>query len=341
MKKFILFVSALVLTAACSAPSTNREAAPSNANVANPPAMAAVTEADAIANEKAIWETIKNKDYLAFGKMVAEDQLEVTGEAVFDKAGSITAVKDFEPAEVAFSDWKFMSVGKDAYVVTYTVQVKGKYKGKDIEAEAQTGRASSAWVQRGGKWLAAYHQECLVKPAMPPPPPAKASSAKAAASPAASPLMAVAGADPVANEKIVWDLFRAKDSDGFAALLSPDFLEVEPDKVYDKAAATKSVGEFDFSKAVLSDWKSMKLSDDAGLVTYTIKMPGMPGDGERHSSIWAKQGGTWLAVLHHGGTMVVKPGPMAAPAVAPSPAAKAAATPAAKASPAMKPMKKM
>lgn len=337
MKKFLLLVSALVLTAACSAPSTNNLAPPAANTNANATATAAMTEADAIAKEKAIWDAIKNKDYDAFGNMLAEDQIEVTREAVYDKAGSITAVKEFEPSEVSFSDWKFMSIDKDAYVVTYTVNVKGKYSGKEFPAE--TNRCSSAWVNRGGKWLAMYHQECPVTPAMPPAAPAK-SPAKAAATPAGTPATApVAGPDPIANEKIVWDLFRAKNYDGFAALLSPDFIEVESDGVYDKAGTVKSVQGFDASKAVLSDWKSVKIDDDASIVTYIYKMPAMPGMpnmpayGERHSSIWAKQGGAWLAVLHHGGTAVMKPGAMAPPA----------ATPAAKesASPAMKPMKKM
>ena len=340
MKKIFLLVSALILTAACTAPSTNNSAPPVNTN-ANAPAVAAMTEADAIAKEKAIWETIKNKDYDAFGNMLAEDQLEVTGEGVHDKAGSIAAVKEFEPTEVTFSDWKFMSIDKDAFVVTYTAKVKAKVKGKEFPEESA--RCSSAWVNHGGKWLAIYHQECPVKPAMPPAAPEK-SPAKTAATPAGTPATAaVAGPDPIANEKIVWDLFRAKNYDGFAALLSPDFIEVESDGVYDKAGTVKAISGIDASKAVLSDWKSVKIDDDAALVTYIYKMPAMPGmpnmpaDGERHSSIWAKQGGTWLAVLHHGGTAVMKPGAMAAPAAAASPAAKSSPAAAAKPSPAMKP----
>ena len=224
MKKVFLLVSALILTAACGAPSTNNSAPPAANTNANTPAMAAMTEADATAKEKAIWDTIKNKDYEAFANMLADDQIEVTGEGVFDKAGSIAAVKQFEPTELAFSDWKFMSIDKDAFVVTYTVNVKGKYSGKEFPAE--TNRCSSAWVNRGGKWLAIYHQECPVKPAMPPAAPEK-SPAKTAATPAGTPATAaVAGPDPIANEKIVWDLFRAKNYDGFAALLSPDFIEV-------------------------------------------------------------------------------------------------------------------
>ena len=58
MRNIFLLVSALILTAACSAPSTNREAPPPNANT---PATAAMTEADAIAKEKAIWDKYINQ----------------------------------------------------------------------------------------------------------------------------------------------------------------------------------------------------------------------------------------------------------------------------------------
>jgi hypothetical protein len=268
-----------------------------------------MTEADAIAKEKAIWDAIKAKDYDAFGNMLAPDQVEVTSEGVLDKAGSITGVKDFEPAEVTFSDWKFSSIDKDAFIITYTASVKGKFKGKEFPT--QSGRCSSAWVNHGGKWLATYHQESPVKP--PPPPPAASKSPTPADSPATATPVAATGPDPIANEKIVWDLFKAKNYDGFATLLAPTFIEVQSGGVFDKTAAVKGVQTFDASKAVLSDWKAVKLNDDAMLVTYTFKMSGMPGDGERFTSIWAKQDGKWLGMLHHGGTPIMKPVVTAAP----------------------------
>jgi len=310
MKKIFLVIFALIVTAACATPPpASRESASANSN-ASTPAIPAMTEADAMAKEKAIWDAIKAKDYDAFAKMLADDQVEVTGEGILDKAGSITAVKDFEPAELAFSDWKFSSIDKDAFIVTYTVSVKGKFKGKEFPT--QSGRCSSAWVNHGGKWLATYHQESPVKPPMPPPAASK-SPASAEASPTGTTPVAATGPDPIANEKIVWDLFKAKNYDGFATLLAPTFIEVESDGVYDKAAAIKGVTGFDATKFVLSDWKAVKLNDDAMLVTYTVKMSGTPGDGERASSIWAKQDGKWLGMLHHGGTPIVKPAVMAAP----------------------------
>lgn len=318
MKKILLLVCALILTGACSAPSTNEPAKPAD-TTAEKKVAPPVTQADAEANEKAIWEAIKNKDYDGFNKMLAEDQMEVTGESVNDKAGSTAMVKDFEPTEITYSDWKFVAIDKDAYFVVYNVNVKGKYKGKDFPAES--GRASSAWVNRGGKWLAVFHQECQVKPPMPMPKTAPKASASPATAPAATP---ATGSDPIANEKIVWDLFKAKNYDGFASLLDPGFIEIEPDKFYDKVESAKSVTEFDVTKAELSDWKSLKIDDDAAVVTYVVKMAGMPGDGERHSSIWAKRDGKWVAVLHHGGTAVMKP---AATAAAPKEAAKAPSKP--------------
>ena len=83
-------------------------------------------------------------------------------------------------------------------------------------------------------------------------------------------------------------------------------------------AAIKGATGFDASKFVLSDWKAVKLNDDAMLVTYTLKMSGTPGDGERASTIWAKQDGKWLGMLHHGGTPIVKPPVTAAPKETPS-----------------------
>lgn len=326
MKKIFLFVSALIFAAACAAPPANREVvSDTNRNSATETALPAITEADAIAKEKAIWDAIKSKDYDAFADMLASDQLEVLDDGVHDKAASIEGVKQFEPSELTFSDWKFLPIDKDAYIVAYAVAMKGKYQGKEFKPESA--RGSSAWIYRDKKWVAIYHQECPVKTA--PAPPAS-SPAKPAASPTEQPMMAAPGADAIANEKAVWDLFKSKNYDVFASMLATDFLQVEPDGFYDKAASVKGVSMFDASKAVLSDWQTVKLNDKATLVTYMVKGPGFALEGERYSTIWASRDGKWAGLFHHGGTVVRKPPP---PPSA-SPAAKAAASPAAKRTPA-------
>ena len=321
----------LTIAAACAAPPTNQPAMTNrNTNPATATAPA-VSEADAIAKEKAIWDTIKQKDYAAFADMLAEDQVEVATDGVHDKAGSVAGVKQFEPSEVNFSDWKFLPIDKDGFLVAYTAESTGKYQGKPFPPT--TMRCSSAWVRRNNKWLAVYHQECPLKK-LPPPPPA---TAKPASSPAAKPTVGTPGPDPIANENIVWDLFKSRNYDAFAELLAPEFLEVEPDNYYDKAGTVKGVSMFDASKAVLSDWKSVKLDETSSLVTYMVKNAGTAPSGERHSTIWVNRGGKWLGLFHHGGTPVEKPSAMNEPKASPSPAAKTAASPATKASPAMTP----
>ena len=319
MKKLCVFISTLIVAAACAAPPTNREAtSPANANVATEPATAALTEADAIAKEKAIWDTIKVKDYDAFAATLAPDQLEVMSEGVMDKDASVGGVKHFEPSEVNFSDWKYLPIGKNAFVLTYTVAVKGKYAGKDLPLESV--RAGSAWVNRGGKWLAMYHQETPVKPATGSA--GKGEAAKAASSPLATPAAPPStGADPTANEKIAWDLLTSKNYDAFAELLAPNQLEVEPDGVHDRAETIKGVQQMDASKVTLSDWKTANLNDEAALVTYTVKGPApIAPQGERHTTIWAKRDGKWLAHFHQGGTPVRTAPPL-------PPAAKTTASP--------------
>jgi hypothetical protein len=306
MKKIFALASCLsllILAAACANQPTTNTPANSNANMSTMK-TAAPSEADMIVKEKAAWDTLKKKDYEAFGNMLASDYVEVTDEGVFDKAGIIADVKDFNLTDATFSDWKMISVDNDAVILTYQTTLKGTYKGNEVPPGPY--RSAAAWVNRDGKWLAFYYQQTPNKP--PPPPPPAASPAKTpektAASPAAKP--AETGSDPIANEKIVWDLFKSKNYDAFAALLDPTFVELESTGFYDKAAAVKGVAEMDASEFELSEWKSGKLDADAALVTYLVKPSNPKWDTERHTSIWASRGGKWVAFLHVG-TPVAKP----------------------------------
>jgi hypothetical protein len=134
------------------------------------------------------------------------------------------------------------------------------------------------------------------------------------------PTQASTGPDAEANEKIVWDALKRRDFDAFAALLAPESTEVEPDGVHDKAGSVKGVSQFDFSKASLSDFKTVKFDNDASLVTYMVKLPGMTPDSERHSTIWANRNGKWLALFHQG-TPLAK-APAASPTAKGSPTTK-------------------
>jgi hypothetical protein len=326
MKKTLTFVCLVIFATACSTPTENtNHSATTNTNTATKSAPAPVTEADAIAKEKAAWEAFKAKD-TGFTNMLTSDAITVVPEAVYDRDATAQMMRDYELTEYSLSDWKFLSIDNDLFVVVYTANSKGKMNGKDMPP--QTARCSSAWVNRDGKWVSFYHQECPVKQPPPPPPPPKAG---ASPSPASTPAPIATGPDAEANEKAIWEAFKAKNFDGVAAALAPESLEVEPDGVFTKETSIKMLKQFDFSKATLSDFKTVRIDSDATLVTYLAKIPGAPGvspNGERHSTIWANRSGKWLAVFHHGTPAVPAPPP---PKGAASPSPKAAASPSPKA----------
>src|SRR5262245_19720275 len=297
MKNILALVSLLIAAAACStAPPANKDVT-ANANKVASEMTSTVSESDIIAKEKAAWDTIKKKDWDGFGKTLASDYLEVLDDGVHDKAASVADIKDLDLADVTFADWKMLPINKNVVLITYNATVKGTFKGQAIPPGPY--REASAYVNRNGDWVTIFYQETLARtppPSSPTPTPGQAK--KQAASPMASP--APAGPDPVANEKLVWDMFRSGNYDGFASYLNKDFMEVEADAVFDKPAAVKAITGFDVSKLELSDWKSVKFDDYAVFVTYAITGPVLPSGKEYHSTIWANRDGKWQALFHQG-----------------------------------------
>lgn len=296
MKKIFLLVSLLALAAACATEPSGNKDMTANANKGTEmKSTAGPTEADLAAKEKAGWEAVKKKDLDAFGKLLASDYIEAMDDGVRDKAASIAGVKDLELTEYNLSDWKMLPIDKDAAIITYKATAKGTYKGEAIPPGPYY--EAAAYVNRNGEWVAIYYQETLSKPPMPMASPAAGKSPKAASSPMK---MAETTSDVTANEKLVWDALKSKNYDAFASYLASDSMEIEADGVWDKAGSVKGVQGFDASKATLSDWKTVKMDDDASLVTYTVMNPGMKPDKEYHSTIWTSRGGKWQAYFHMG-----------------------------------------
>jgi hypothetical protein len=310
MKRIILLAALLLAASACKtaeAPSNANATPPANTNAAaTPKAEATTTDSGAITQEKQIWDNIKKKDSNAFADMLAEDFVYISNDGVYDKAGTVNGIKQLEPTEITLSDWKTVQLNKDAAVVVYTVNMKGMSGGNPIPPGAM--RAGSLWVNRGGKWVGVFHQDTPVEE-----PPAGGDMG-ANKTPATKPTPAAVDSkpaepvsdDPVVREKQVWDAIKKKDYDRFASLLADDQIEVFAWGVNDKAASVNGIKEADLSSAVLSDFRTAKISDDVAIVTYMIKGSGdISPNGTRASTIWAKRDGKWLAVYHQDTT--VKP----------------------------------
>ena len=319
MKELVAVVVCALVLAACATPTETGNKTATNVNKATGTTISTMSEAEVIAKEKEAWDLVRRKDFDGFRTIMASNGVYVSHHGVLDPAGTVNQVKELELTDLSFSDWKVLPIDKDAVVVTYTAHIQGRIMGQPLVASSV--RGTTAWVNRDGKWLAMYHQDCEAKSA---PPPGTNKPAKGAASPSSSTAQAATGNDPIADEKIIWDALKSRNFDGFAALLAPDSLEVEPEGVYDKAGSVQGVSRIDFSKASISDFKAMKFDEDAALVTYMVYLPDVAPEGEHHTTIWVNRGGKWLALFHQG-TPVLK---MVQPV-----SAKPAASPAAKAKP--------
>jgi hypothetical protein len=261
----------------------------------------AVSQDEIVAKERAGWDAIKKKDWDALGKLLASDFIDVEDDGVFDKAGSIASLKNYDLSDVTFSNWKMLTIDKDAVVLIYDLSPKATYNGQAVPPGPY--HAAAAYVNRDGQWLGISYQQTLAKPMETSPSPTPKSVGEISKSPAK---MADAGSDPIANEKLVWDALRARNYDAFAGYLAADSINIEPDGVFDKSGSVKGVSTFDASKYELSDWKTVKFDDDSSLVTCTVTSGGSSPEKERHTSIWAKRDGKWLAVFHQG-TPAAKP----------------------------------
>ncbi len=299
MKKFLVMIAGLLLVAACAVPPTNREAAPVNSSRGAESAVAPLTEAEAIAKEKAVWDALKAKNYDAFATMLATDYLEVGSDGTYDKAGIVTYLKDLEFTEATFADWKLLPLGKNAALLMYNLTLKGKFKGQDIPPGPY--RVGSAWAVRDGKWQVVFYQE--TRGAAPEPALAATSSPTPAASastagPKANEIGAIA--DPIAREKAVYEALKRKDYDTFAAMLDDAQVEVWADGFHTRAETLEGVKMFDAAKATPSDFKTVKISDDVELVSYVVAISGPKPERARASTIWIKRTDTWKAIYHQG-----------------------------------------
>ncbi|HEV7889536.1 MAG TPA: nuclear transport factor 2 family protein [Pyrinomonadaceae bacterium] len=321
MKRLIALAALLCAASACTTTdNANTGANTNNANAA-PTATATpagVSQADIEAKEHQVWDAIKAKNWDAFAGMLSDDFVIVDDGGVQTKSQMMESIKKYDLTEYSFADVKFVKVDPDLAIITYTSTEKSSFDGHPSPSEPK--RASSAWVNKGGKWVAAYHQETEVAKATPPPPGgansntaantnantsanSNTSSANTNANASASPTAAEA-ANPIDKEKKVWEELKNKEYAAFATDLADEFIEVEPTGVFTKAASLEGVKQMDASKYTLSDWKETKIDADASIVTYHVKSADGKDEGN-HSTIWAKRGDRWWAFLHQG-TPVMK-----------------------------------
>ena len=160
MKRYLPQAALLLLVlASISFAQTPPAASPSPAPK---PAMSkAQIRSHIIATEKKLWEAWKNKDAKPFKANLSADSVMIGDSGV---AGKNDAIKDLTnaPCEVksyTLSDFKATFLSAGTVLLTY----KGATEGTCAGAAIPTAWSSSVYVNRGGRWLVASHQETPVK----------------------------------------------------------------------------------------------------------------------------------------------------------------------------------
>ncbi len=105
------------------------------------------------------------------------------------------------------------------------------------------------------------------------------------------------------QEQAAWQAFKDKKSDEFKKLLSPDFMAVYGDGIYNKQQEIDSMKKWDMKSFALSDFNLVMTDADTAIVTYQVKVEGT-ADGKDASgnynaaSIWQMKNGEWHPIFH-------------------------------------------
>ena len=160
MKRYLPLAALLLLAfASVSFAQPTPEASPSPA--AKPAMSRAQIRGRIIATEKKLWEAWKNKDAKPFKANLAADSVMISETGVAGKADIVKEIASM-PCEVKsfeLSDFKATFLNSGTVLLTYKGVADGTCAGTALPAVW----ASSVYVNRGGRWLAASHQETPVK----------------------------------------------------------------------------------------------------------------------------------------------------------------------------------
>ena len=152
----------IVLTLLLTSIAYAQEATPSPSPAPKPAMSKAQSQRAIIATEKKLWEAWKSKDIKPFKANLSADSIMIGDSGVANKAAAIKDLEGMacEVKSYELSDIKVTFLNSSAALVTYKATQDATCGGQQAPAAVW---ASSAYVMRGGKWLAASHQETVAK----------------------------------------------------------------------------------------------------------------------------------------------------------------------------------
>ena len=157
----VRLILAIVFTFVFASIARSQEPAASPSPAPKPAMTRAQSQRIIIATEKKLWEAWKNKNIKLFKATLSADSVMIGDSGVANKTEALKALEI--PCEVKsyeLSDLKVTFLNSSAALLTYKSTQDATCGGQQVPA---TVWSSSAYVLRGGKWLAASHQETPAK----------------------------------------------------------------------------------------------------------------------------------------------------------------------------------
>jgi hypothetical protein len=114
------------------------------------------------AYEKLFWDAVKAKDYAQVERRLAATFVAVDAEGTHDRAETMALFRQLDLQDFSLGELKATPNGNDM-VVTYTIAMRGTYKGQALPNTPF--RMMTVWQQVKGGWIAVAHSDVAVAPA--------------------------------------------------------------------------------------------------------------------------------------------------------------------------------
>ena len=157
----VRLILAIVLTFVFTSIARSQEPAASPTPAPKPAMSRAQSQRVIIATEKKLWEAWKNRDLKPFKATLSSDSVMIGDRGVANKTEALKALGEMcEVKSYELSDLKVLFLNSSAAILTYKSTQDATCSGEPVPP---TVWSSSTYVLRGGKWLAASHQETTAK----------------------------------------------------------------------------------------------------------------------------------------------------------------------------------
>jgi Domain of unknown function (DUF4440) len=123
---------------------------PQNAGVKNAVSEGTKLQAILEQQEKAVWESFKNKDKNAFADLLADEYTGVfiDGQGEQDKLGAVNSISQVTIRHYSLSDFKLSPLSANAALLRYNAS--GDFSGS--QAQDVQLAVDNIWVKRGEQW---------------------------------------------------------------------------------------------------------------------------------------------------------------------------------------------